>query len=445
MATLSCDPPPGASSTERAGHVHRPPLNVVMDSQFVGQDNEAPLSGSTSSLKGHVPKPAYPDTIPMFTPPPKSSPAASSPPDSGKGDMDWKEMLRLAKQQHERDQRLSVGGASMLTDNFTGDVAPGVTKIRLTGGEPTVRRDIIDLCGSLSALPGLESLAITTNGITLHRQLAQLKAAGLTAVNISLDSLQESKFEILTRRKGLSHVKRSIDAAVELGYDPVKINVVDRPLNVRFIEYMPFDGNVWSDSKMGRESSTFARIKYMPFEFVVSRIKYMPFEFVVSRIKYMPFEFVVSRIKYMPFEFVVSRIKYMPFEFVVSRIKYMPFEFLEFVVNYKEMTDRIQEAWPDSPLERIADPKVEVAKNFRLPGYRGQVESSCRRKSEDGSLKVCLFGANEVSLRDALRGGASDDDLRLIIGAAVQRKHAKHAGMFEIAKTRNRPMITIGG
>ena len=63
----------------------------------------------------------------------------------------------------------------------------------------------------------------------------------------------------------------------------------------------------------------------------------------------------------------------------------------------------------------------------------------------DGSLKVCLFGANEVSLRDALRGGASDDDLRLIIGAAVQRKHAKHAGMMQLAATQNRPMITIGG
>ena len=63
----------------------------------------------------------------------------------------------------------------------------------------------------------------------------------------------------------------------------------------------------------------------------------------------------------------------------------------------------------------------------------------------DGNLKVCLFGASEVSLRDAMRGGATDDDLRLIIGAAVRRKKAKHAGMFEIAATQNRPMITIGG
>ncbi len=63
----------------------------------------------------------------------------------------------------------------------------------------------------------------------------------------------------------------------------------------------------------------------------------------------------------------------------------------------------------------------------------------------DGSLKVCLFGASEVSLRDAMRGGATDGDLRLIIGAAVQRKRAKHAGMQILAATNNRPMITIGG
>ena len=63
----------------------------------------------------------------------------------------------------------------------------------------------------------------------------------------------------------------------------------------------------------------------------------------------------------------------------------------------------------------------------------------------DGNLKVCLFGASEVSLRDALRAGASDEELQLIISAAVNRKKAAHAGMFELARTHNRPMITIGG
>jgi cyclic pyranopterin phosphate synthase len=63
----------------------------------------------------------------------------------------------------------------------------------------------------------------------------------------------------------------------------------------------------------------------------------------------------------------------------------------------------------------------------------------------DGALKVCLFGPNEVSLRDAMRAGASDEELALVISAAVDRKKAAHAGMFELAATQNRPMITIGG
>ena len=108
-------------------------------------------------------------------------------------------------------------------------------------------------------------------------------------------------------------------------------------------------------------------------------------------------------------------------------------------------------------LERLPDPPGEVAKNFRAPGYKGSVSfitsmtshfcGDCNRLRllADGSLKVCLFGANEVSLRDAMRGGATDADLRLIIGAAVQRKKAAHAGMKELAATGNRPMITIGG
>mmetsp|Transcript_30597 Transcript_30597/g.79664 ORF Transcript_30597/g.79664 Transcript_30597/m.79664 type:complete len:428 (+) Transcript_30597:105-1388(+) len=108
-------------------------------------------------------------------------------------------------------------------------------------------------------------------------------------------------------------------------------------------------------------------------------------------------------------------------------------------------------------LERLADPNGEVAKNFRVPGHVGIIsfvtsmtshfcgECNRLRLMADGNLKVCLFGASEVSLRDAMRGGATDEDLRLIIGAAVRRKKAKHAGMFEIAATQNRPMITIGG
>lgn len=103
-------------------------------------------------------------------------------------------------------------------------VSSGVNKIRLTGGEPTIRKDIEELCLQLSNLKGLKTLAMTTNGITLGKKLPKLKDAGLNLVNISLDTLVPAKFEFMTRRKGHERVMESIDAAVKLGYNPVKVS-----------------------------------------------------------------------------------------------------------------------------------------------------------------------------------------------------------------------------
>ncbi|XP_060668482.1 GTP 3',8-cyclase, mitochondrial [Ziziphus jujuba] len=268
----------------------------------------------------------------------------------------------------------------------------GVDKIRLTGGEPTIRNDIEDICLRLSNLKGLKKLAITTNGITLGRKLPRLKECGLTSLNISLDTLVPAKFEFMTRRKGHQRVIESINAALDLGYNPVKVNCVvmrgfnddeicdfvkltqEKPINVRFIEFMPFDGNVWNVKKL---------------------------------------------------------------------------------VPYSEMFDRVVRQFPN--MKRLQDHPTETAKNFRIDGYQGAVSfitsmtqhfcAGCNRLrlSADGNFKVCLFGPSEVSLRDPLRRGADDQELREIIGAAVKRKKASHAGMFDIAKTANRPMIHIGG
>ncbi|KAJ6895370.1 hypothetical protein NC651_021774 [Populus alba x Populus x berolinensis] len=105
-------------------------------------------------------------------------------------------------------------------------VSSGVDKIRLTGGEPTIRKDIEDICLQLSNLKGLKTLAMTTNGITLARKLPKLKECGLTSVNISLDTLVPAKFEFLTRRKGHERVMDSINAAIDCGYNPVKVCVL---------------------------------------------------------------------------------------------------------------------------------------------------------------------------------------------------------------------------
>ncbi|CAG8654929.1 3709_t:CDS:2, partial [Paraglomus occultum] len=140
-------------------------------------------------------------------------------------------------------------------------VSQGVTKIRLTGGEPTIRKDIVDLVGELNKLKplGLQTIAMTSNGIALPKKLPQLVENGLNLLNISLDTLDPLKFELITRRKGLNQVIRTIDQAISLGLRPIKVNCVvmrgindqevadfveftrDRSVDVRFIEYMPFD------------------------------------------------------------------------------------------------------------------------------------------------------------------------------------------------------------
>ncbi|XP_059684394.1 molybdenum cofactor biosynthesis protein 1 isoform X1 [Gavia stellata] len=253
-------------------------------------------------------------------------------------------------------------------------VKEGVEKIRLTGGEPLIRPDVVDIVGQLYKLEGLKTIAVTTNGINLARLLPRLKEAGLNAINISLDTLVPAKFEFIVRRKGFHKVMEGIHKATELGYRPVKVNCVvmrgfnedellgfvdftkDLPLDVRFIEYMPFDGNKWNFKKM---------------------------------------------------------------------------------VSYKEMLDTIKQRWPE--LEKLPCEASSTAKSYKVPHFQGQVSfitsmtehfcGSCNRLriTADGNLKVCLFGNSEVSLRDHLRLGASEEELVQIIGAAVGRKKKQHA------------------
>jgi cyclic pyranopterin phosphate synthase len=102
-------------------------------------------------------------------------------------------------------------------------VSEGVNKIRLTGGEPSFRPDIEQLCEQPRSLPGLRNLAVTSNGIVLSRKLVRLQAAGLNELNISLDTLVTSKFEFLTRRKGHNKVLQSIEAILDLRFSPVKV------------------------------------------------------------------------------------------------------------------------------------------------------------------------------------------------------------------------------
>ena len=132
----------------------------------------------------------------------------------------------------------------------------GVTRVRVTGGEPLVRRQCSGLIASLAAIPGIKDLALTTNGSRLARFAPGLRAAGLGRINISLDSLDRERFAAITGRDSLGAVRAGLERALELGFEPVKVNVVmlegieneleafaaltrDRPVHVRFIEKMP--------------------------------------------------------------------------------------------------------------------------------------------------------------------------------------------------------------
>ncbi|NGM18093.1 GTP 3',8-cyclase MoaA [Eggerthellaceae bacterium zg-893] len=140
----------------------------------------------------------------------------------------------------------------------------GITRLRLTGGEPLVRRGVEGLVEELAAIPGIESIAMTTNGVLLPKMAADLRRAGLSRVNISLDTLDPDQFRRITRCGSIEQTLAGIDAALEYGFSPVKINAVtvrslgqdflafaklslDRPLHVRFIEYMPVGESTGSD------------------------------------------------------------------------------------------------------------------------------------------------------------------------------------------------------
>lgn len=132
----------------------------------------------------------------------------------------------------------------------------GISRVRLTGGEPLVSHRIVPLVAALRAIPGIEDISLTTNGALLPHMAADLRKAGLDRVNISLDTLDAEQFSRITRLGRLEQALAGIDAALEYGFDPVKVNTVvvrrlqqdtfglarlsvDRPVHVRFIEYMP--------------------------------------------------------------------------------------------------------------------------------------------------------------------------------------------------------------
>jgi cyclic pyranopterin phosphate synthase len=269
-------------------------------------------------------------------------------------------------------------------------VEMGVDKIRLTGGEPTIRHNITRLVEQLAALPGLKTIAMTTNGVLLMEKARALKSAGLTRLNVSLDTLRKERFEKITLRTKFDHVMAGIEAALDAGFQPLKLNVVamkdfnddelldfvefvrNRPINVRFIEFMPFKGNGWKPTGI------------VPFADMKRTIE--------ERYSLLPLETSAAVAK----DFSIKG-----FAGTVSFISPMTAEFCEFCTR----------------LRLIAD----------------------------GSIKSCLLFPSEVNLRDALRDGTDDCELVEMIRNAVQLKMEGHSAMAELTTMDNRHMVEMGG
>ena len=270
--------------------------------------------------------------------------------------------------------------------------AMGVRRLRLTGGEPTVRRGLPELVARLAAIPGIEDVALTTNGHHFARLAAPLAQAGLRRVNISIDALDPVTFREITRGGDVARVLAAIDASLAAGLDPVKLNCVvirgvneaelvplvarfaGTPVQVRFIEYMPFDQD--------------------------DRKKHLPVAEVRNRISSV-----------FPLELAPE-----------ARIGGGP-----------------ARTWRVSGTDQVVGFISPITEHF--------CEACNRlRLSSDGHLRTCLSRDRTPSLRDLLRGGLSDAGLAAAIRSMVWAKVAGHEAHIEAEWRRFEGVMTrIGG
>jgi cyclic pyranopterin phosphate synthase len=271
----------------------------------------------------------------------------------------------------------------------------GISKFRITGGEPLVRRGVVDLCRMIAGMPGVRSLALTTNGVLLDEMAASLAAAGVQRINISLDTLRPEKFLKLTGYDGLAHVLKGINRAEAEGLNPVKLNTVvmrgvnddelvdlaqitlRKPYHVRFIELMP-----WSSWPKGEYENHF-----------------------------------------------------MPVEEIIKTLRPLGDLRLEHAVD------------SSGPARLCTLPGGVGHLGFIAPVTRHFCKACNRlRLTADGKLRTCLFAGEEIDIKRAIRSGASSEALAEILQEAVTRKprgHGLNDQTEELAK--GRLMRAIGG
>ena len=273
-------------------------------------------------------------------------------------------------------------------------VKEGITKIRITGGEPLVRKGVVNLVGWLSQLEGIEDLSMTTNGILLSELAKPLYEAGLKRINVSMDSLKPDRFREITRGGELSSLIRGIEKANEVGMNPIKINVVamkgfnedevldfaqltqERNCQVRFIEFMPVGlQNGWKEEK------------YLS----------------------------------------------------CSSIK----KIIQENYNLQPLGNKRGNGGP-ADLYRLENAKGIIG---FINAISNHFCSTCNRLrlTADGKLRPCLFSDKEFDVRMAMRQGDNDEELRALLHTALSNKPEGHAITKPSFKKCAREMVKIGG
>jgi cyclic pyranopterin phosphate synthase len=293
-------------------------------------------------------------------------------------------------------ERLSFEEITRLSRAF---VRLGVKKLRITGGEPLLRPNLPDLIGDLSQIPGVEDLALTTNGVLLAKYATELAAAGLRRLTVSLDSLDPDVFAKMSGGfGGVGEVLDGIEHAQRAGLAPIKINaVVQRGIN--------------DHTALG----------------------------LVERFRGTGV--IVRFIEYMD---------------VGNRNAWRP----DLVVPSRELAARVAERWPIMPRE--ANYRGEVAERYGFEDGSGEIgfissvsqpfcgDCSRARLSSDGSMYTCLFATHGHSLREPLRAGASDDDLVAMIAALWAKRVDRYSELraelrAKVAADQKVEMFYIGG
>ncbi len=268
----------------------------------------------------------------------------------------------------------------------------GITKVRVTGGEPLVRKGIFEFLKSLCDVQGLSDISLTTNGVTLAKNIHRIKAAGIKRLNISLDTLDRAKFKRITGRDSFNKVWEGIMAAHDLGFEPLKINVValagvnddefqkmagltfDYPFHVRFIEHMPIGKN--NIEKTGRLLTPDIKKK------------------------------------------------------IEALGELLP----------------VQPGVTDGPAERFRI-KGAIGEVGFISALSRHFCNNCNRLrlTASGQLRPCLLSDRQVDLKKLLRGKASDDEIAERFISAVKLKQAKHGLTDGIPSKITGQMSSIGG